>query len=119
MELLRDLTVVLGALLVLTVAGGLVMVAVFLQRISRALGDARAAMGELVDRAAPLEGHLARLRDASGEWAEELGVARRPLARADRMVAASNEGRQGAADPSGSRAHSPRRWKWVSRLFGG
>ncbi len=119
MELLRDLTVVLGAVLVVTVVGGLVMVAIFLQRISGALGDARVAMDEMVDRAAPLEAHLVRLRDASGEWAEQLGVARRPLARADRMVAASSERRQRASDASGSRTNSPRRWKWVSRLFGG
>ncbi len=121
MELLRDLTGVYGVVLGATVLGGLVMVAVYLRRISIALGDARAAMAEIVDASQPLGAHLERLCDASGDWAEHLGVARPRLARVDRMVAASADGRDGPLGIGGSTGglRASRRWRWVSRLFGG
>ncbi len=117
MELLRDLTLAYGAVLAATVGGGLVMAAVFLWRISSALAEARTAMGEIVEATEPLAGHLERLRDGSGEWAQQLGAAQPRLARADRMVSDPAE-----SSPETERSihrRLPRRWKWVSRLFGG
>ncbi len=115
------MTAVYGVVLAVTVVGGLVMVAVYLRRISIALADARAAMVEIVDESAPLAGHLERLRDASGEWAEQLGVARPRLEGIDRMVATSTDGRDGRLEigRSTGRLRAPRRWRWVSKLFGG
>ncbi len=120
MGLLQNLTVAYGILLAVTVVGGLVVVAVYLRRISIALADARAAMDEMVEESGPLAGHLERLRDRSGEWAAQLGVARAPLARVEHSVATSTDGRGGPVPLPGStgRVRAPRRWKWASRLFG-
>jgi hypothetical protein len=115
-ELLRDLTLAYGAVLAATVGGGLVMSVVFLRRISSALAEARTAMGEIVKATEPLAGHLEGLRDGSAEWAEQLGAARPRLARVDRM----DSGPADSSSETGRSIHRlPRRWKWVSRLFGG
>ncbi len=121
MELLRSLTTAYGVVLAVTVVAGLVMVAVYLRLISAALGDARAAMAEIVEETGPLAGHLEGLRDASAQWAAQLRAARPRLAEMGRMVEAPTEGRDGgpAIDRATGRARSPRWWRWVSRLFGG
>jgi hypothetical protein len=117
-DLLRTVTAVYGVALAATVVGGLVMMAFYLRQVAIALADARAAMAQIVDESGPLADHLERLSDASGEWAEQLGVARPRLARVERMVAASTDGAP-VVGRSTPRVPAPRRWRWVSRLFGG
>ncbi len=121
MELLRTVTAVYGAALAATLAGGLVMMAVYLRRIGVALADARAALDEIVVETAPLEEHLRRLAGASADWAEQLGVARPRLARVERTLAVAAGGREGRLRVG--RANGPTRGararEWVSRLFGG
>lgn len=83
MEVLKVLTWIYVAVLVLALAVSLIAILVYLWRIAGSLGKARAALEAVRDETAPLDEPLEQLQGASGGAAEELSKARESLARAD------------------------------------
>jgi hypothetical protein len=71
MALLRVLTLVYAGVLVAALATALIVIAVYLWRIARVLGDVRAALGEVRDRTAPLRQHLGPLEALTAEHVQE------------------------------------------------
>lgn len=99
MELLRTLTLVYAAVLVLALAASLLAVWIYLRRIAAALGEVREALAEARRRTAPLEEVLRPLRDVSEETAGEMDAAESALQQADEELAtlAGRPGVGGAA----------------------
>ncbi len=86
MRLLRTLTLIYAAVLVLALGASLVAIWVYLRRIGHTLGEVRAALAKVRDETGPLDEHLQRLHDASASSAEEMAKARASLARADERL---------------------------------
>lgn len=83
MEILRILTLVYVAVLVLALAASLIAIWIYLRRIGRALAEAREALGAVARESAPLESHILPIRDVVGEMADELAAADAALSSAD------------------------------------
>lgn len=87
MRLLTVLTLIYAAVLVLALAATLTLIAVYLWRIARALHDTLAALGQVRDRTAPLQQHLAPLGALAGAPLQEIADAADTLARVrDRLA---------------------------------
>ena len=71
MALLRVLTLVYAGVLVTALATALIVIAVYLWRIARVLGDVRTALGEVRNRTAPLRQHLGPLEALTKEHVRE------------------------------------------------
>ena len=83
MELLRILTLIYVAVLVLALAASLIAIWIYLRRIGGALGEVRVALAAAARESAPLESHIQPLRDIAGEMAAELQTADAYLQKAD------------------------------------
>jgi hypothetical protein len=83
MEVLRVLTWIYAAVLVLALAASLIAILVYLWRVAGALGEARAALEDVRDETDALGEPLEQLQGVSGDVAEEMSRARVSLARAD------------------------------------
>lgn len=83
MEVLKVLTWIYAAVLVLALASSLIAILVYLWRIAGALGKARAALEAVRDETDALSEPLDQLQGAASGAAEELSKARVSLARAD------------------------------------
>ncbi len=86
MRLLRTLTLIYTAVLVLVLAASLVAIWVYLRRIAHTLGKVHTALASVKDESEPLDQYLQRLHDVSASSAEELAKARASLARADERL---------------------------------
>lgn len=91
MELLRILTLIYAAVLVLALAASLVAIWVLLRRAAGALNEAKLALLRVQRESAPLQGYLAPLRDGVGAVAEELNTADAQLEQADQRLCALAE----------------------------
>jgi hypothetical protein len=87
MELVRILTLVYVAVLVLALAASLLAIWVYLRRIGAALAEARDALAIAARESSPLESHIQPLRDLAGEMADELAAADSYLEEADEHLA--------------------------------
>lgn len=87
MDLLRILTLVYAAVLVLALAASLLAIWIHLRRISHALGKVREALGAARRETGPLEDSLRPLRDLLEETAGEMKAAECALERAEEVVA--------------------------------
>lgn len=87
MELLRILTLIYVAVLVLALAASLIAILLYLRRIGGALGEARSALAAVARESAPLESHLQPLRDVVGDMADELAATDSCLQQADEHLA--------------------------------
>ena len=95
MELLRILTLIYVAVLVLALAASLLAIWIYLRRIGAALAEARDALVAVARESAPLESHIQPLRDVVGEMADELQAA-------DTHLESANEHLERIADRLGA-----------------
>lgn len=86
MELLRTLTIIYAAVLVVALAVSLTAILVWLVRISRALGEVESALAAVAENTQPLEQFFAPLRDAPEGPEDDLKHARATIARADERL---------------------------------
>jgi HAMP domain-containing protein len=82
-ELLRTLTLVYAAVLVLALAASLTAIWFYLRRTAHLLGEARAALAAAQRDTAPLEELLCPVRDLGDEASGELEAAKSALEQAD------------------------------------
>lgn len=87
MELLRVLTLIYAAVLVLALAASLLAVWIYLRRVSRALGNVREALEAARRETGPLEDWLRPLRDLFEETAAEMKAAECAMERVEEVVA--------------------------------
>jgi HAMP domain-containing protein len=99
MELLRTLTLIYAAVLVLALAVSLVAIWVYLRRTAHRLAEARAALAAAQRETAPLEELLCPVRDLGEEASGELWAAKSSLEQADEHLSAVLE-RLGLAQPT-------------------
>lgn len=88
MELLRVLTLIYAAVLVLALAASLIAILLYLRKTSRALGAARAALAEARRESLALQEHLSPLEGLSREAADEFKAAEAWVGQADEALAA-------------------------------
>lgn len=82
MELLRTLTLIYAAVLVLALAASLIAIWIYLRRIAAALDEVHGALATASRESGPLSTHLQSLNETAGGSAEELADAQARLARA-------------------------------------
>lgn len=86
MELLRTLTLIYAAVLVIALAVSLIAILVWLIRIGRALGEVKSALITVADNTRPLEQFFTPLGDGPDRAEDDLKHARAALARADERL---------------------------------
>ncbi len=95
MDLLRILTLIYIAILVLALAVSLITILVFLRRISKNLGQVQDKLQTVRELTQPLAGPIGMLKDVAGGAANGLSQTKDQLTRADGQLAM-------VADQSGS-----------------
>lgn len=83
MEILRIVTLVYAAVLVLALAASLIAILVSLLRIGRALGEVEKALSGVADTTRPLEHYFDELEDATRAADGDLGRAATSMTAAD------------------------------------
>lgn len=91
MPLLRVLTLVYAAVLVLALATALIVIAVYLWRIASTLGDVRTALTAVRDRTAPLQQRLQVLQALQPDQVNALEHAATALEQAHETVVQRSE----------------------------
>lgn len=79
MELLRDVVVAYGVILIVAVSTTLILALVYLTRIARGLARLRAALAAVAERTAPLDAQLTELTRMFALSADEVHAARTRL----------------------------------------
>lgn len=97
MELLRILTLLYVAVLVIALAASLITILVYLWRIGGVLGQAREALVAVRDHTQPLAGHLEPLHALQGREVEAFEKAGHALRGADERLADSMAPRSATA----------------------
>lgn len=96
MQLLTILTVIYAVVLVLALAISLIAILVGLRRVTKALGEVRAALATVPADTAPLESVLRAVQDTAGVVAGDIEQAQQALERTDKQLGAVAD-RLGAA----------------------
>lgn len=99
MELLRTLTLIYAAVLVLALAASLITIWLYLRRIGGVLEDVRAALGATQRETAPMESLFEPLGEALGGCGDTVRKARSSLEHANERLGALAE-RAGAGEPA-------------------